>query len=104
MRSKKGLPRRGRELLENAFPGDAAWDEFAALYRAEYAGADAERLAGIMGGHLDIAVVICGKRGLAEGCWWVNQCVPALDGVRPLDCLRSPVLLRRLKTALMRMP
>ncbi|SFP08144.1 hypothetical protein SAMN05216601_105151 [Ectopseudomonas composti] len=92
------------ELLEHDYPGDETWDNYVDLYREDYNDAKASILAQRLDGHDDIAVVIYGKRGLEEGLWWVEQQVPALDGLRPDACLTDPILLKRLKTALMRMP
>lgn len=92
------------QRLEEDYPGDAAWQAFASLYTQEYDDANSRALADVLSGHLDIASIIYGKRGIKEAFWWIEQSVPALDGLRPLDCLADPVLLRRLKTALMRMP
>lgn len=92
------------QRLEADYPGDAAWEAFAGLYMKEYDDANCRLLADSLGGHLEIASIIYGKRGIQEALWWIERSVPALDDLRPIDCLDSPVLLKRLKTALMRMP
>lgn len=92
------------ERLEDDYPGDAAWQITVSLYEEDYLDNDAHTLAQALGGHLDMAVIIRGKRGLEEGLWWIEQEVPALDNIRPLDCLDDPVLIKRLRSALMRMP
>jgi hypothetical protein len=74
------------------------------LYNKVYLDDDARTLAKALDGNLDMAVVLNGKRGLKEGLWWVEQQVPALDNIRPADCLKDPKLIIRLRTALMRMP
>ena len=90
--------------LEDEYPGDAVWQSTVALYREDYLDDDAHTLAKALGGDLDLAVVLRGKRGLKEGLWWIDHKVPALDNVRPADCLEDPRLIKRLRTALMSMP
>ncbi|TRX74190.1 hypothetical protein [Pseudomonas mangiferae] len=92
------------DSLEDDYPGDAEWLLHVGDYKAEYLDDDARTLAEAMGGNLDMAVIIRGKRGLEEGLWWIEQEVPALEGLRPLDCLEDPKLIKRLRTGLMRMP
>lgn len=90
--------------LEHDYPGDADWYEYVSLYRSEYLDENALLLAKAFGDRLDESLIIYGKRGLSEGLWWIERSVPALDGLRPLDCLGSRVLIKRLRSALMRMP
>lgn len=92
------------EQLEDEYPGDAEWQEFVRLYEEDYLDDDARTLAKQLDGNLDMAIILYGKRGLKEGLWWVEQQVPALDNIRPADCLKDPKLIKRLRTALMRMP
>jgi Protein of unknown function (DUF2384) len=54
-------------------------------------------------GHGDIASVVWFLMGDSSVAW-ISQPDPALDGLRPIDCLASPSLIRRLKSMLMRMP
>ncbi|CAD0262881.1 hypothetical protein ACLIMJ_00345 [Pseudomonas veronii] len=90
--------------LEDEYPGDADWQSMVALYKEDYLDEDARTLAQALAGDLDVAVVLRGKRGLKEGLWWIERKVPALDNVRPVDCLEDPRLIKRLRTALMSMP
>jgi hypothetical protein len=92
------------EQLEDDYPGDAEWQVLVQLYEEDYLDDDARSLAKQLDGNLDMAVILYGKRGLKEGLWWVEQQVPALDNMRPADCLKDPKLIKRLRTALMRMP
>ncbi|WP_263145452.1 hypothetical protein [Pseudomonas sp. RIT-PI-AD] len=64
--------------LEEEYPGDRHWLEFVALYKADYLDENAYRLATIMNGRLDEAVIVYGKRGLVEAKWWIDREVPAL--------------------------
>ena len=90
--------------LEDEYPGDSDWNVLVRLYEEDYLDDNARTLEKAMDGNLDMAVILYGKRGLKEGLWWVEQQVPALDNIRPADCLKDPKLIIRLRTALMRMP
>jgi hypothetical protein len=92
------------EQLEDEYLGDSDWNVLVRLYEEDYLDDNARTLAKAMDGHLDMAVILYGKRGLKEGLWWVEQQVPALDNMRPADCLKDPKLIKRLRTALMSMP
>ncbi|WP_347928389.1 hypothetical protein [Pseudomonas helvetica] len=92
------------EQLEDDYPGDAEWQVLVQLYEEDYLDDDARTLAKRLDGNLDMAVILYGKRGLKEGLWWIEQQVPALDNIRPSDCLKDPKLIKRLRAALMRMP
>ncbi|SFL55904.1 hypothetical protein [Pseudomonas sp. NFACC46-3] len=90
--------------LEDEYVGDDGWRSFVRLYEEDYLDDSARTLAKAMDEHLDLAVVLYGKRGLEEGLWWMEQKVPALGDLRPTDCLKKPKLIKRLKMALMGMP
>jgi hypothetical protein len=92
------------EQLEDEYTGDADWHGFVRLYEEDYLDDNAHTLAKAMDANLDMAVILYSKRGLKEGLWWIEQQVPALDNIRPVDCLKDPKLIKRLRTALMRMP
>lgn len=77
------------EQLEDDYPGDAEWQVLVQLYEEDYLD-DARTLAKRLDGNLDMAVILYGKRGLKEGLWWIEQQVPALDNIRPADCLKDP--------------
>lgn len=90
--------------MESEYAGDEHWRCYSQLYAEDYLDDEARELADMLGGHLDMAVIIRGKRGFKEGVWWISQRVPALEGLRPIDCLSEPHLLLRLREVLMRMP
>ncbi|XTZ40181.1 hypothetical protein ACQYRI_09485 [Salmonella enterica] len=91
------------EPLEEYYSGDDAWQRLVNIYKEDYLDDNARLLAKKINGNLDIAVVIYGKRGLREGIWWLNREVPALDYLKPIDCLQEDNLIKRLKECLMRM-
>jgi hypothetical protein len=90
--------------LEDEYAGDEGWRRFVRLYEQDYLDDNARTLAKAMDDRLDLAVVLYGKRGLAEGLWWMEQKVPALGNICPADCLKKPKLIKRLRMALMSMP
>ncbi|ATA21759.1 hypothetical protein [Gibbsiella quercinecans] len=90
--------------LERYYSSDADWNDFVKLYAEDYLDENARILSSKLNGAIDLAIVIYGKRGIKEGEWWIEQEVPMLDKIRPLDCLDDPELLRRLRECLMRMP
>lgn len=90
--------------LENHYTGDEKWNDFSDFYSQDYLDDTARNLAKKLEGHLDIAVVIYGLLGPKESFDWIDKKIPALDNISPKDCLKSESLLKRLKSALMRMP
>ncbi|CAN1606255.1 hypothetical protein [Pseudomonas mediterranea] len=90
--------------LEDEYVGDTEWQTFVRRYEEDYLDDSARTLAKSMDDNLDMAVVLYGKRGLKEGLWWMEQVVPALGNIRPVDCLKGPKLIKRLRMALMSMP
>ena len=90
--------------LEKYYAGDEIWGRSVEIFSTHYLDDNAHFLAKKLDGHLDLAVIIYGKRGLKEGLWWIESEVPALEGVKPVDCLNDPELLKRLRECVMRMP
>ena len=90
--------------LEYHYAGDKKWKSYSDFYAEDYLDDNARLLSEKLDGYLDLAVVIYGKRGLKEGLWWIEREVPALEGVKPINCLNNPELLKRLRECLMRMP
>lgn len=91
-------------LLENYYPGDGPWKSFVGVWRDDWSACTfKEQLLYVLSGKEDLAIVIyglCGNGSLR----WVNENVPALDGITPLQCLLSIEFLKRLRTCLMRFP
>lgn len=92
------------QKLEGFYSGDDRWERYVALYNKDYFDDNAKFLASKLNGALDLAVVIYGKRGIKEGVWWIEQHVPMLDNLRPVDCLDDKQMIYRLRECLMRMP
>lgn len=89
--------------LEHHYAGDENWKGYSDLYAEDYLDDNARLLSERLDGHLDLAVIIYGKRGIKEALWWIEQEVPALEGIKPVDCLEDPELLKRLRECVMRM-
>jgi len=90
--------------LEKYYAGDESWSRSVEIFSAHYLDDNARLLAEKLEGHLDLAVIIYGKRGIKEALWWIEREVPELEGVKPVDCLKNPELLKRLRECVMRMP
>ncbi|MGW1442806.1 hypothetical protein ACWA06_08695 [Serratia rhizosphaerae] len=90
--------------LEFYYAGDEKWKRYADFYAEDYLDDNARMIAKRLNGNLDLAVVIYGKRGVKESLWWIEQSVPALEGLKPIDCLKKPELIKRLRECVMRMP
>jgi len=90
--------------LEKYYPGDDDWNEYVIHFNDDWNESDIQlRLLNKLGNQQDLAKVISGKVG-AEALNWVSKNIPALDGLTPIECLADDALVKRLKTALMRMP
>jgi hypothetical protein len=101
------FPSRSSEMarnLEQYYPGNEAWSNFVKAIPPEI---DRYRLKNelvqSLGGDTEIAKVVFFHVG--DGAIrWIAEPVPALDGLRPIDCVADQALIRRLKTTLMRIP
>ncbi len=91
------------EGMENYYPGDNEWSKYVNFY-TEYNDGNVYRLLKLLNNHLDMAIVIYGYFGMEESLRWVTYKIPVLNNLRPIDCLENEALLKRLKTALMRLP
>jgi hypothetical protein len=89
--------------LEHHYAGDEKWKSYSDFYAEDYLDNNARLLSEKLDGHLDLAVIIYGKRGIKEALWWIEREVPALEGIKPVDCLKNPELLKRLRECVMRM-
>jgi len=84
--------------------GDEAWNRFVNAYLKRCKGRNVYLLSKLLDNHEDIAIVICGYFGTESGLKWIKEKIPVLEYLRPIDCLDNENLLKRLKTALMRLP
>lgn len=90
--------------LERYYSGNDYWIIFSNLYK-EYKYTDkVQELARKFNDDLILASVIYGKIGDEYYLTWIENKIPALSYLTPLDCNNDLTLLTRLKEMLMRMP
>jgi len=90
--------------LEKYYSGDAAFSKYASAFDAEWATCDyRNELLTAFRNNIELAKPICYEFGRDYRDWMLRN-IPALDGLRPVDCLDDPQLLNRLKEYLLRMP
>ncbi len=87
--------------LEQYYPGDDIWLAFSALQRTIPEPAIITALKNTFPDEALVYVIggIMGDAALA----WIEKEIPALDNLRPVDCVGNAKLEKRLKTMLMRM-
>lgn len=86
--------------LEQYYTGDEEWIRFSGLY-SNTTGSIVSELENILKDR-SVANVIDGILGNTS-LVWIYKKVPALDNLRPVDCMDDQALKKRLKTMLMRM-
>ncbi|NHV28110.1 hypothetical protein [Burkholderia sp. D-99] len=89
--------------LEQYYPGDASWQRFVAVFSQSRSRQEVVDLARSLDGDVDLATVVYEVVGAGYDKW-IREKVPAMDDLAPIDCVRSPALMKRLRTALMRFP
>ena len=87
--------------LEQYYTGDEEWKRFSDLYRNTTGSIIVSELENILKDR-SVANVIAGILGNSS-IDWIYKKVPALDNLRPVDCMYDPALKKRLRTMLMRM-
>ena len=92
------------DQLEDYYCGDEAWANLANLYKELPNSNNTFVLKDILkdDNNLLLTKVIEGKVG-DVALDWIYRKIPALNNLRPIDCIDSPILYKRLKTMLMRM-
>jgi hypothetical protein len=90
--------------LEKYYQGDDYWRRFAETFSANWERCNFKNeLLVALRGHEDLAKVVFAAVG-DSALTWINNPIPALDGLSPQECLRSEVLLKRLQVMLTRFP
>ncbi|MGH8781195.1 hypothetical protein [Paraburkholderia sp.] len=88
--------------LEDEYKGDENWEKFEALFLEFKDAPEVKDIAAKLGGNVGLACVIYKQVG-SDGAEWLERKVPALENIRPLDCIDDPVLIKRLRVVLKRM-
>jgi len=111
--SARAFAKRNRQLaashppqegIEGQYPGDDALRQLLDCYEAEWRQSPfPQQLLDAVGGD---ELLARGVHALAGRRWrqWLDQSVPALQGLTPRQCLDSPAMVDRLKALIMRMP
>jgi uncharacterized protein (DUF2384 family) len=90
--------------LENFYAGDIAWFALVELIREDYWQETQiqKDLLKKVENKIDLAIVIYGR--VKNDCLdWVDRKIPALENLRPVDCLNNEFRTLRLRECLMRM-
>lgn len=92
-------------MLEKYYKGDDVWNNFVSIFPKSSSIKPCEyydELYRSLNYKEDLAIVIYELVGFENSLDWINKKNPALDGLRPIDCLECD-LLNRLKVMLMRL-
>lgn len=80
------------------------WDNLVDLCRGNWTNSSLQvELLKTLNGMLDIAIVLWMTHKSASSNW-IKSGIPALDNLRPIDCLKNEKLIKRLKVCLLRIP
>ena len=93
-----------RLALENYYSGDESWAALEELGLGRHRDVPTVlSLSQALNEDLGLACVIYEVIGSGAFAWLDNK-LPVLDHIRPLDCVGDPRLIKRLREALMRFP
>lgn len=88
--------------LERYYSGDEALERFCTVFVQYSENSGVVEMSLKLNDHTDLAYVIYGVVGGGYEQWIYGK-IPALDELRPVDCVASAALIRRLRQCLMRM-
>ncbi|RED45625.1 hypothetical protein [Seonamhaeicola aphaedonensis] len=91
-------------MLEKFYKGDDSWEKFVSVFPKHSSlqcNVDYSQLYNNLNKNEDLSIVIYELLGAENSLKWINENSPALNGLRPVDCLEGN-LLNRLKVMLMR--
>ena len=87
--------------LENYYCGDDAWENFAEICK-NIETDNTKKLLELLNNDVKLANVI--EYRLSENSLsWITRNIPALNNLKPVDCINDDKLLKRLKECLLRM-
>ena len=90
--------------LECYFTDEEGWQEFVKCFEELWQRCNfKDILLESVCGNLDVAKVIYGTFE-QYAVDWIHEPISALDGLAPIQCMKSPNTIQRLKSMLMRMP
>lgn len=90
--------------LEQYYESDESWNGFVDFHAKHWEKCTfKDSLVSSLNNNIDIAKVIFGVL-CNEGFFWIDSAAPALDGLKPIDCIFDENLKKRLKVVLTRMP
>lgn len=90
--------------LEQFYKGDDYWKDYVEFYSKIWNTCNhKELLLSILGNDLNLAQVVYGILK-DESLNWINNNVPALDNLKPAECINDENLKKRLKVVLTRFP
>ena len=87
--------------LENYFAGNIAWNKFAKICE-NIKTKNTDKLLDIFNNDKKLVNVI-EYRLMDESIKWIESRIPALNNIRPIDCVKNDKLIKRLKECLLRM-
>jgi hypothetical protein len=92
------------EKLEQYYKGDKGWKEYSNNFGNDWIESEFQsELLKQLENKIDLAKVIyyhCSEFSIK----WINSKIPALDNLKPVECLKDVELIKRLKVCLMRTP
>lgn len=90
--------------LENYFSGEKTWNKFFEMCNDynDSQNEDFKKLLKYLNNNFELTTVIFFRRG-KHSIEWLNSNIPALDNLKPIECLKNEKLILRLKECLLRM-
>jgi hypothetical protein len=87
--------------LEKFYAGNDAWEKFAELCK-DIKTNNTNELLNLLNNDIKLVNVI-EWRVRENSLYWIKEKIPALNNLRPIDCIDNGILLNRLKECLLRM-
>ena len=88
--------------LEQYYKEEGSWKKYSSIFGEDWTDSDFQKeLLVLVNNQIDIAKVIY-YHNAEFSIEWLNSEVPALDNLKPLECIKDSELTKRLKVCLMR--
>ena len=87
--------------LENYYAGDKVWKKFAKIC-SNIKTKNTKKLLSLFNNNIEVVNVI-EYRNMETSLKWIELEIPALNNLKPIDCIKNKKLLKRLKECLLRM-